>query len=82
MAEARSEWGFPDLQNVPAGKDTYCLNSFDRLLKRHRADSAALAIFVFQDIRSDNYPGHAEHLFQLLPANLVIQLKGKKSTTI
>lgn len=62
-----------------AAKDTDGLHGLDGLLEGDGADAPALAVLVLQNVGPDHHPSHAEHLLQLLPAHLVVQLENRAS---
>lgn len=58
-------------------EDTDGLNGLQRLLKGDRPHPSALPVFVFFHVRPPHCSRHAEHLLQLLPAHLKVQLERK-----
>lgn len=60
-------------------KDTDGLHGLDGLLEGDGADPAAFAVLVLQDVGPNHHSSHAEHLLQLLPAHLVVQLENRGS---
>lgn len=58
-------------------KDTDSLDRFDWHFECYSAHPSAFPVLVLQNVRPDHHAGHAEHFFQLLPTNFVVELSGK-----
>lgn len=55
-------------------KDTDSLDRFNGQVEGYGAHPSALSVLVLQDVSPQHCASHGEHLFQLLPAHLVVKL--------